>query len=112
MPRACGWYSSGRARLPGCCWPKAAREAKERGASVVAITRYGASALSACADIVLNVPAVESTFRQGATVSRLSQLLVVDALYSSMLIKISNPKELIAASFGKVMEGHSSENIF
>lgn len=91
---------------------KAAREAKERGASVVAITRYGASALSACADIVLNVPAVESTFRQGATVSRLSQLLVVDALYSSMLIKINNPKELIAASFGKVREGHNSENIF
>lgn len=89
---------------------KAAKEAKAHGAEIVAITRFGTSSLSSAADYVLNVPAVESVFRQGATMSRLSQLIVVDALYSSMLIKLNNSRELIEASFGVIRDEHLSKH--
>ncbi len=91
---------------------KAAKAVKEKGAAIIAITRYGSSSLSGIADYVLNVPAVESTFRQGATISRISQLIVVDALYSSMLIKLNNSKELITASFDIVRDEHNGKNNF
>ncbi len=86
---------------------KAAKAAKESGAVVISITRYGSSTLTGLSDHTLSVPAAESTFRQGATVSRLAQLIVVDALYSSMLIKLNNPRELIEASFGVVHNDHN-----
>jgi len=66
---------------------KVAKEAKKNKAPVIAITRIGGNSLSKLADINLFVPNSESLFRQGATSSRINQLLVVDIIYAMILTK-------------------------
>ncbi len=66
---------------------KVAREAKRCGAMVVAITRIGGNSLSRLADWTLPVGNNESIFREGATLSRFGQLLVVDLIYTIMLVR-------------------------
>jgi DNA-binding MurR/RpiR family transcriptional regulator len=74
-------------------------EAQKHNAYCIAITRYGLSSISKLAETVLSVPASESRYRQGATLSRIDQLFVVDVLYSSLLMKLKNSKNLISDSF-------------
>lgn len=59
-----------------------ARKARERGAKVVAVTRAVGGQLADEADLVLDVASSEPLVRSGAMGSRLSQLLVVDALFA------------------------------
>lgn len=59
-----------------------ARRARTRGAKVIAITRAAGSDLADEADLVLGVASTEPLVRSGAMGSRMSQLLVVDALYA------------------------------
>lgn len=66
---------------------KVAREAKRNGATVIAITRFGGNSLSRLADLTLHVVNRESLFRGGATLSRFGQLLVVDLIYSIILVR-------------------------
>jgi DNA-binding MurR/RpiR family transcriptional regulator len=66
---------------------KVVREARKNGTAVIAITRIGGSSLSRLSDISLNVPSNESLFREGATISRISQLLVVDIIYAMILTR-------------------------
>lgn len=56
---------------------------KDNGAPVIAITRYGASPVAELADYNIYTAANESTFRSGAMSSRISQLNVVDILYTA-----------------------------
>lgn len=60
-----------------------AREAKGNGAKVIAITRAVESRLAAEADFVLPVAATELIHRSGAMSSRISQLNVVDILFTA-----------------------------
>lgn len=62
-----------------------ARTAKERGAAVIAITRFAESELARIADYNLYVAASEFLVRSGAMSSRISQLNVVDILYTAYL---------------------------
>ena len=55
---------------------------RENGTPVIAITRYYPSEVARLADHVLYIAANESLFRNGAMSSRLSQLNVVDILYT------------------------------
>lgn len=56
--------------------------AKEKGISIISITKYGNSIVSKIADIKLYTSATrESTFRSGATSSRIGQLQMVDILF-------------------------------
>lgn len=56
--------------------------AKQKGISIISITKYGNSIVSKIADIKLYTSATrESTFRSGATSSRIGQLQVVDILF-------------------------------
>lgn len=57
------------------------RLARERGATTVAVTNVPGSALTEYADYTLTTVARETTFRSGATGSRLAQLTVVDCLF-------------------------------
>ncbi|HTJ37352.1 MAG TPA: MurR/RpiR family transcriptional regulator [Dactylosporangium sp.] len=57
------------------------RVAAERGATTIAITNFGSSAIAEHADLVLTTAARETTFRSGATASRIAQLAVVDCLF-------------------------------
>ncbi|ASU85145.1 MurR/RpiR family transcriptional regulator [Nocardiopsis gilva YIM 90087] len=56
-------------------------EAKRRGATTVAITNFPRSPISQSADHLLTTAARETTFRSGATASRLAQLTVIDCLF-------------------------------
>lgn len=60
-----------------------AREARANGAKVIAITRAVESKLAAEADFVLPVAATELIHRSGAMSSRISQLNVVDVLFTA-----------------------------
>lgn len=62
-----------------------AKMAKEKGASVIAITRFEDSKLARIADFKLYVAASEVLIRSGAMSSRISQLNVVDILYTAYL---------------------------
>jgi DNA-binding MurR/RpiR family transcriptional regulator len=64
-----------------------AEEARQSGARLVAITGVGPSALSKLADIVLNVPATEPLLRTGASLSRATQLVMVDILYATIICR-------------------------
>lgn len=55
---------------------------KENGTPVIAVTRYYPSVVAQMADHVLYIAANESLFRNGAMSSRLSQMNVMDILYT------------------------------
>ncbi|MBI9093403.1 MAG: MurR/RpiR family transcriptional regulator [Sphaerochaeta sp.] len=82
---------------------KVAREAKKSGAVVVAVTRIGGNSLSRLADWTLCVGNSESLFREGATLSRFGQLLVVDLIYTIILVRFhSKVNELLKRSWDAV----------
>ncbi len=64
---------------------KSANEAKKNGAYIIAITRFKKTEIAKIADICLYVPDVESLYREGASLSRISQLLIVDILYQTLI---------------------------
>lgn len=67
---------------------EAARHAHANGAKVIAVTRaVGAGRLADEADYVLGVAASEPLVRSGAMGSRMSQLMVVDALWALYVTK-------------------------
>jgi DNA-binding MurR/RpiR family transcriptional regulator len=56
-------------------------EARRHGATTVALTNFPRSPIALAAEHVLTTAARETTFRSGATASRLAQLTVVDCLF-------------------------------
>ncbi|RJQ85876.1 MurR/RpiR family transcriptional regulator [Amycolatopsis panacis] len=60
---------------------EALRVARERGAVTVAVTNFPRSPITEVADHVLTTAARETTFRSGATASRIAQLTVIDCLF-------------------------------
>jgi DNA-binding MurR/RpiR family transcriptional regulator len=54
--------------------------ARRRGATTVALTNFPRSPIAEVADYVLTTAARETTFRSGATASRLAQLTVIDCV--------------------------------
>lgn len=55
--------------------------AREVGATTIGLTNFSASPLAQESDILLTTAARETTFRSGATASRVAQLAVVDILF-------------------------------
>jgi DNA-binding MurR/RpiR family transcriptional regulator len=64
--------------------------AKKKGAEVITLTMETENTLRKSADIALLVPSVERVYRSGATVSRLTQLAVIDMIYSLLISKDLN----------------------
>jgi DNA-binding MurR/RpiR family transcriptional regulator len=60
---------------------EALRVAHEHGAVTVALTNFPRSPIAEVADHVLTTAARETTFRWGATASRIAQLTVIDCLF-------------------------------
>jgi len=56
-------------------------QAKANGVTTIAVTNFPRSTLASIADHVLTTAARETTFRSGATASRLAQLTVVDCVF-------------------------------
>jgi DNA-binding MurR/RpiR family transcriptional regulator len=84
-----------------------AHQAKKAGSVVIAVTRVGGNSLSKLADIVLSVPASEALYRQGATLSRLNQLVVVDILYSNLILHRKNADQFITATWKAVTHANT-----
>ncbi|GIG67524.1 MurR/RpiR family transcriptional regulator [Phytomonospora endophytica] len=57
------------------------RLAAERGVTTVALTNFPRSTVSGVVDHVLTTAAGETTYRSGATASRIAQLTVIDCLF-------------------------------
>jgi DNA-binding MurR/RpiR family transcriptional regulator len=57
------------------------QQARARGATTVAITNFPRSPVTDVVDFVLTTAARETTYRAGATASRIAQLTVVDVLF-------------------------------
>ncbi|SDO78588.1 transcriptional regulator, RpiR family [Paenibacillus sp. yr247] len=55
--------------------------AKNNGASIITLTRFGSNPVSELADIQLFVSTLEKSIRSGAMSSRIAQLNVIDILY-------------------------------
>lgn len=64
---------------------RCARYLKQQGTPIIAITRFVSSPLSRMADNCLYVMATEDLFRSGAMSSRISQLNMVDILYTAYI---------------------------
>lgn len=60
---------------------KAAKEVKSNGARILTLTKKGRSALADLSDVALFVPVSESVLRQGASSSRIAQLIVIDIIF-------------------------------
>ncbi|MCW2904641.1 MAG: transcriptional regulator, RpiR family [Streptosporangiaceae bacterium] len=65
--------------------------AKRRGATAVALTNFPKSPISEVADLVLTTAARETTFRSGATASRLAQLTVIDCVFVGVAQRTFGP---------------------
>jgi DNA-binding MurR/RpiR family transcriptional regulator len=66
------------------------RWARKKGADVITLTMETENTLRASADTALLVPSLERIYRAGATVSRLTQLAVIDMIYSLLISKDLN----------------------
>lgn len=60
---------------------EALARAQVNGVTTIAVTNFPRSPLASVADLVLTTAARETTFRSGATASRLAQLTVVDCVF-------------------------------
>lgn len=58
--------------------------ARQSGATTISVTKYGKNPLSEAADISLYVSSSESMIRSGAMGSRISQMTMVDILYTAV----------------------------
>ena len=89
-------------------------EFKARGVTIVLITNAIRSSATALADIVLHTSARETTFRSGATASRIAQLTVVDCLcvalaqrnWSGTKFALEQSRSAVGSRSGKKTEGN------
>lgn len=63
------------------------RVARTRGATTIAVTNFDRAPIVGAADVVLTTAARETTFRTGAMSSRVSQLVLVDCLFTGVAMR-------------------------
>jgi len=68
----------------------AAAEATASGATVISITRFSENALASMAPVNLFVPSTEPLMREGAMSSRITQLVVIDILFTAVATRLSD----------------------
>lgn len=77
--------------------------AKSRGVTTVALTNFPKSPIAEVSDLVLTTAARETTFRSGATASRLAQLTVIDCVFVGIAQRTYGPtREALEATFKAV----------
>jgi DNA-binding MurR/RpiR family transcriptional regulator len=82
------------------------RVARERGAVTVALTNFPRSPISEVSDHVLTTAARETTFRSGATASRIAQLTVIDCLFIGVAQKhLDSARSALEATY-EAVGGH------
>ncbi len=84
-------------------------QAKASGAVTVALTNYPRSPLAMTADHVLTTAARETTYRSGATASRIAQLTVIDCLFIGVAQRnYDRTRTALAATYAAVANRHRS----
>lgn len=86
---------------------RCAEQLKLSGTPVLAITRYAESTLSEKADYILYTSAREALFRRGASSSRISQLNILDILYTAY---VNTDYEAFLGHFNKTYIEKGSKN--
>ncbi len=64
-------------------------EAKQQGALIITLTKFGPSPVADLADIRLHTSSVEKSIRSGAMASRIAQLNVIDILFITIVSKLN-----------------------
>jgi DNA-binding MurR/RpiR family transcriptional regulator len=64
----------------------AVRGAREAGAAIIAITSFSSTPLTELADVTLVAGGRETSYRVAAMASRLAHLLVIDTLFTSLVL--------------------------
>lgn len=81
-------------------------QAHARGATTVALTNFPRSPITEVADFVLTTAARETTYRSGATASRLAQLTVVDCLFVGVAARNRNRARRALEVTAEAVKGH------
>jgi DNA-binding MurR/RpiR family transcriptional regulator len=81
-------------------------QARSRGATTVALTNFPRSPITEAADFVLTTAARETTYRSGATASRLAQLTVVDCLFVGVAARNRNRTKRALEVTAEAVKGH------
>src|SRR6202022_3884525 len=77
--------------------------ARSRGATAVALPNFPRAPIDEVADYVPTTAARETTFRSGATASRLAQLTVIDCVFVGVAQKTYKPtREALESTFEAV----------
>ena len=71
------------------------RVAKSNGATTIALTNHGKSPIVKVSSIVLNTVSDETNYRILGLSSRITQLAIIDTLYSYLVCKIKNVEDRI-----------------
>ena len=79
-------------------------KAKENGSTVIAFTKLGANPIAQLADIHLAVAPTEPLVREGATVSRIQMLTVVDMLFQVLISRSGGVYETILKTWTNVSD--------
>ncbi|MQA84950.1 MAG: SIS domain-containing protein [Streptosporangiales bacterium] len=81
--------------------------ARRRGATAIALTNFPRSPITKAADMVLTTAARETTFRSGATASRLAQLTVIDCVFVGVAQRTyDQTRAALAATYEAVRDRH------
>jgi DNA-binding MurR/RpiR family transcriptional regulator len=81
-------------------------QSRSRGATTVALTNFPRSPITEVADFVLTTAARETTYRSGATASRLAQLTVVDCLFVGVAARNRNRTKRALEVTAEAVKGH------
>lgn len=88
---------------------EALRQAARRGATTAALTNFTRSPITEVADHVLTTAARETTYRSGATASRIAQLTVIDCLFVGVAQRhLTTAKAALEATY-EAVAGHRLE---
>ncbi|GIP36503.1 MurR/RpiR family transcriptional regulator [Paenibacillus sp. J2TS4] len=89
-----------------------AKAIKDSGAKIISITRYGSSPIAELSDYTIFVAANEAIVRSGAMSSRISQLNIIDILYTGYVnTQFEKSLEKISKTHIQKLES-SAENAF
>ena len=84
--------------------------AKKKGAFVVSITKYSENSISKIADVNLFVSSPETEIRSAAMGSRISQLCVIDVLYTAVLsLDYDNAKKYLDSTHKELSKIRSNK---
>lgn len=86
-----------------------AKTAKENQADLISITKYGSATISELSDFNLFVAANEYAFRSGAMSSRISQLNLVDILYTAY-VNMQYEKSIAILEKNQIIKGSNTND--